>query len=271
MKKSSLYRSGVYSQAWIKDFYDQASIWWGADPQEEGVHPGRVKTVERLCGKEPKRILELGAGSGTTASAMADHGHEVVAVELSPVRANLAKEFTRISRAGSLAVVEGDFYSVILEGKFDVVCCWETFGLGNDSEQRRLLERIAREWLKPGGTVLMDVYNPFCPARNADKQQVLPPLEGVPGSVEMFNRCRFDPVQCRWIDEWEPTASPQQALAQAIRCYSPADLQLLLLGTGLVLKRIEVEDEPLDFQSNAVRFSGPLLDAWSYLALLSAG
>jgi len=114
----------------------------------------------------------------------------------------------------------------------------------------------------------MDVYNPAMPASRAGFEQVLNPLEGVPGSVEMINRCQFDPVHSRWIDEWQPTANPEAALAQTIRCYSPADFQLLLKGTGLVLEYAEVDGEPIDFKSNAIQTSSPLLKAWSYLAVV---
>jgi SAM-dependent methyltransferase len=268
MQPISLFRLGYYSLDWVKDFYDQAGTWWGPDPQAEGVHPFRVKAIDRLCGTGNKRILELGAGSGATAAALADAGHTVVAVELSSTRAQLARELAQIPRTGTLTVVEDNFYTVELDGHFDVICCWETFGLGSDADQRRLLGRMARDWLAPQGAILMDVYSPLRPAHDADTVQRLPPLKGVPGSVEMNNRCYFDPLHCRWIDEWEPTAEPEKALAQSIRCYTPADFQLLLAGTGLTLERVEVDGEALDFASDDIVRSGPLMQAWSYLVLL---
>ena len=268
MKRPSLLRFGDYSAEWARDFYTQASTWWGPDPQPPGVHKSRVRIVERLCGPRPKRILDLGAGAGYTAAAMADCGHTVVAVEFSPARAHCAQELARVARTGSLAVLEADFYTVELAERFDVVCLWEVFGLGSDADQRRLLRRISQDWLAPDGCVLLDVYCPFRPARDAGTAVRLAPLEGVPGSVEMFERCHFDPLHCRWIDEWEPTAAPEQALAQAVRCYTPADLLLLLEGTGLALKRIEVDGKVLDAFANTVVKSGPLMEAWIYLAQL---
>ena len=76
MKRVSLLARGDYDSTWISDFYDQAHIWWGDDPQEPGVHPARVQMVERLVGSGPLRILELGAGGGNTAAALADAGHD---------------------------------------------------------------------------------------------------------------------------------------------------------------------------------------------------
>jgi SAM-dependent methyltransferase len=269
MRPVSLLAQGHYSLEWVKDFYTQAGIWWGPDPQEEGVHAARVKTLERLCGPGRKRILELGAGPGATAAAMADAGHDVTAIELSPTRAQYARELAATPRRGSLAVLEADFYTVNLDGRFDVVCCWETFGLGSDADQRRLLGRMARDWLAPGGCALVDVYNPARPMREAGTERRLKPLKGVAGSVEMINRCAFDPLHGRWIDEWQPVAEPDKALAQSIRCYTPVDLLLLLEGSGLGVKRMEVDGQTLAFGGDEVTTGGPLMDAWSYLVQLA--
>jgi hypothetical protein len=195
----------------------------------------------------------------------------MIAVELSPSRAEFARELARTPRTGALTIVEGDFYTLELQNRFDVICCWETFGLGSDTDQRRLLHRIAREWLAPGGYVLMDIYSPVRPARNAGTERRLPPLKGVPGSVEMINRCHFDPIQSRWIDEWIPVAEPQKALAQAIRCYSPFDFLLLLEGTGLAMIHMEVNGQVVDLTSNRIVTSTSLMHEWCYLVQLAIG
>jgi len=269
MKTTSLLNQGSYTLDWIKDFYTQAGEWWGEDPQAPGVHPNRVKTLERLCGDGIKNILELGAGTGVSAAALADAGHNVTAVEISPSRAEYARKLAQEPRKGSLNIIEGDFYTLELKRLFYVICCWETFGLGSDADQRRLLKRIANEWLEPSGCTLMDVYSPIRPAREAGTERRLSPLKGVLGSVEMFNRCHFDSIHCRWIDEWIPVQEPQKALAQAIRCSSPADLLLLLEGTGLIVKHIEVDDQELEIDSKQIALSSPLTNAWCYLVQLA--
>ena len=106
-------------------------------------------------------MLDLGPGAADISGRMADRGHTVVGVEISPVRVRYAQEQVNRPRAtGSLTIVEGDFYTVELEGRFDVVCHWGGFGIGSDADQRRLLRRSAYEWLAPGGCMLMDVYSP---------------------------------------------------------------------------------------------------------------
>ena len=266
MEPISLFRLGKYSLDWVKDFYTQSDIWWGPDAGEN-YYKGRVATIEHICGKEPKRILELGAGSGAVAAILAEAGHAVVAVELTEAILPM-RERNEARWKGSLTALHADFYTVILDGQFDVVCYWDGFGIGSDADQYRLLRRVAREWLAPAGSVLIDVFNPIRYARHASEEEILPPLKGVPGSVEMRHRCHFDPVQCRWIDEWEPTAEPDKVLAQTVRCYTPADFALLLKGSGLKLKSIEIDGVELDFNSNGITLSGPLMEAYSYLAQL---
>lgn len=269
MNSTSLFHLGHYSTAWVKDFYTQAGIWWGADPHDgPDDHQSRVAIVERLCGPGKRRILDLGAGSGFTAAAMADAGHAVVGVELNPTDIGYAQALLESPRPGSLAMVEGDYYTVELDGRFDVVCWWEGFGLGSDADQRRMLRRIAHDWLAPGGCALVDVYNPARAARHAGEAVHLDALPDVPGSVDMIERCHFDAVYGRWIDEWQPAADPERTLAQTIRCYTPADFLLLLEGTGLALKRIEVGGQEIDLQANQMMLSEPLLEAWGYLVQL---
>lgn len=266
MEPVSLLKAGRYSQDWVKDFYTQSDIWWGADAGEE-YYAARLLAIERLGGPGPKHILELGAGSGAVAAALAKDGHSVTAVELTTA-IQAAQELSQDGWKGSLQALEADFYTVELGGPFEVICYWDGFGVGTDGDQRRLLRRIAGEWLAPRGTALIDVFHPARFARHADSEEILPPLKGVPGSVEMRHRCRFDPLHCRWIDEWEPTAEPEKTLAQSVRCYTPADLRLLLDGTGLALRSIEIDGQALEIEGERMTLSGPLLETYSYLALI---
>ena len=265
----SLLKQTDYSQAWVKDFYTQAGIWWGADPQAGDTHAQRVRIVERLCGPGPKRILDLGCGPGRTAAAFADEGHTVVGVEFNPTDAGYARELLKTPRRGPLTFLQADFFTVHLQGTFDVVTCWQVFGLGPDADQRRLLRRIAQEWLAPEGSVLLDVYNPMGPARDNGKEWRLAALKDIPGSVDMIERCHYDAVQGRWIDEWQPAANLENTLAQTLRCYTPADLLLLLEGTGLRLQHVEMDDAVVDVISNCRATSTSMFkNDYSYLVQL---
>ena len=217
---------------WVKDFYSRTGTWWGpAEARVTDRDHGRVAQVHARVGDEPKRILELGSGYGTTAAALAGAGHTVTAVELSDrVRFGVGHD--------RLTVVKEDFYTVRLDREFDVVCYWNGFGVGSDADQRRLLGRIAAEWLRPGGTALIDVFNPFVWAGwHGEEEHRLPdPAAGY--AYELRERVTFDPVTCTATDTWWVADRPDEAISQVLRCYSPADLALLTEGTGLRLTGI---------------------------------
>jgi len=46
-----------------------------------------------------------------------------------------------------------------------------------------------------------------------------------------------DPVMCTATDTWWDAARPDEKISQRLRCYTPADLALLLSGTGLTFER----------------------------------
>ncbi|GAB3979324.1 class I SAM-dependent methyltransferase [Plantactinospora veratri] len=228
---------------WVRDFYTQTGRWWGeAEGRVRERDHRRVSLLHRYVGEGPLRVLELGAGYGTTALAAAQAGHDVTAVEISD-RADRAAGLPADATPGTLTVVKDDFYRVRLPGDFPAVCYWNGFGVGSDADQRRLLRRIATEWLAPDGTALVDVMNPFVWARWDGDEEEKParPDDGYPYAVS--NRTAFDPVTCVAVDTWWESGSPDQQISQYLRCYTPADLMLLLEGTGLRLDRLVVGEE----------------------------
>lgn len=213
---------------WAEEFYRSQFAWQGIYSGEPGdEHREKVGAVERLAGPGPKRILELGPGGGQNAAAAADLGHTVVAVELVPELAAHAAGLAA-ARPG-MRVINASFYEVALDGPFDVVAYWDGFGVGEDADQRRLLRRIAG-WLAPGGCALIDIYTPWYWAA-ADGVEMR--WEGA------GRRYGFDADGCRMLDIWWPAGDEARAVTQSLRCYSPADLRLLLEGTGLELAGLE--------------------------------
>ncbi len=246
----------VNDRAWVKAFYDSAADWWGESWYEGENLPSRLEQVQRFAGKAPKTLLELGAGTGETAAYLAAAGYPITAVDISDKNYALLRKIA--AKYPGVTAVQGDFYTVAVSGKFEAVCLFEVFGMGTDTEQRSLLRRIAAEWLAPGGVVLMDVYHPFGPVRMAGTQQSLDRLENVPGSVDMTERSYYDGVLGRWIDEWEPVGAPENTRRQSIRCYTPADLLLLLEGTGLKVVHAEFCGQAFDPQPIQVATSSPM-------------
>ncbi|RPI86840.1 MAG: class I SAM-dependent methyltransferase [Chloroflexi bacterium] len=256
-------------RTWIKEFYDSAAEWWGESWYEgENLEP-RLALVERFAGSAPKNLLELGAGPGETAAFLAAAGYQVTAVDIS--KKNFMLLSTIEKKNPNVTAVLGDFFTVSITGKFDAVCLFESFGMGTDQEQRNLLRRISAEWLSPDGVVIMDVYHPFWPIKKAGSSQHLNRLENVAGSVEMTERSYYDSILNRWIDEWEPVGSAADTRRQSVRCYTPADLNLLLEGTGFRIGYTEIGGEAFDSQPTQVSTSSPMDDfakGYSYVAVL---
>ncbi|MFI6173119.1 class I SAM-dependent methyltransferase [Nocardia sp. NPDC051052] len=245
---------------WVKVFFETAPMWWGPQTVQESDRE-RAASIARLAGGGVERVLELGAGSGTTAVVTADLGYSVVAVELSSVRARQARERAAEVDGRDLRIVEGDFYQVELDGQFDCVVYWNGFGIGSDAEQRTLLRRVSGEWLRPGGTMIVDVFSPWKWARVAGE------LDHEEYVVDLANFNDYDPITSRFSDRWWPVDKESEALDQFGRCYTPADLLLLVEGTGLAVERMELDGAELRTDQ---RYSTahPLWDAWEYQAVL---
>ncbi|MBM3140143.1 MAG: methyltransferase domain-containing protein [Chloroflexi bacterium] len=218
-------------------------------------HWRRAAAVARHAGPGPKRVLELGAGGGYTAAALAERGHEVVAVEFTAAAAEQLRWWAGKLPEGSLTVVEDDFYSVELEGRFDAVCYFDGFGIGSDEEQRFLLGRVA-DWLKPAGCALVDVMTPWYWAAHSGEADEFHGLHG---------RFDFNGEACALRYRQWPEGRGVEAVAQVVRCCSPADLRLLFEGTGLRLGTLE------SYESERYARPVPIAKAMLYLATLVPG
>ncbi|MCL0034396.1 class I SAM-dependent methyltransferase [Dehalococcoidia bacterium] len=242
---------------WVKLFYSNQHEWAGiynGDVAE--THRKNAATLQRLAGGRIGRLLELGAGGGQNAAALADLGYSVVAIELMPSGAKNAQKLASQPRKGQLRVIEGDFYEIEFPYPFDIVCYWDGFGIGSDEDQRRLLRRIA-SWLRPIGFALVEVYTPWYWAGAAGREM---------NFGKVIRRYDFNTESCRMLDRWWPVGHEEQAVTQSLRCYSPDDLQTLLKATGLTLESVESRGA-FDPERGFVEHV-PIQQAMQYLAKL---
>ena len=245
-------------QPWARDFYVRQDEW--ADVSRDPItdmHRRNADLVHRLAGGKLGRALDLGAGGGQNAAALADLGYTVTAVELVPSVAQNALELAAQPRKGQLRVIVGDFYEVELPDRYDIVCYWDGFGVGSDDDQQRLLRRIAG-WLVPNGFALIEVYTPWYWAKASGRETQF-------GGV--CRRYGFDADGCRMLDTWWPFGREAEAVTQSLRCYSLADLRRLLEGTGLVIESVEPRGAYDPVQDRFIE-DAPLGQAMQYLAKL---
>jgi SAM-dependent methyltransferase len=254
--------------SWVRAFYAKQDEWAGVsrDPVAN-AHRKNADLVHRLAGGKLGRVLDLGAGGGQNAAALADLGYSVTAVELVPSVAQNALELAAQPRKGPLRVIVGDFYDVELPDRYDIVCYWDGFGVGSDEDQRRLLRRITR-WLAAGGFALIEVYTPWYWSGMASSGIA---RSGMAGRETQFGGvCRrygLDADGSRMLDTWWPAGREAEAVTQSLRCYSPADLQLLLKDTGLSLESVEPRGA-YDLARDLFVEDAPLEQAMQYLAKL---
>lgn len=245
---------------WVPAFYSRQYELVGdaASWEIQSVHRERAARVQKLMAP-PARVLELGAGGGQTAAAVADLGYDVVANELPPEVVSRAQLLAEVQRSGTMTVLPGNFYEIEPGGTFDVVSYWDGFGVGSDADQRMLLRRV-RNWLSVRGRALIEIYTPWYWANAAGRTMTV-------GEAE--RRYEFDGRGGRMLDTWWSESEPERVVTQSLRCYGPADLDLLLEGTALRLVSVtpggSYDHATGEFDSNA-----PLERAMSYVATLAA-
>lgn len=228
---------------WVEEFYGRQNEWFGiylGDIEERDTE--RADLTERLLGTTKKSILELGAGGGQTAVCLAQRGHEVTIVELLEDSVQHAFDLAH-NYDVPMGIVQGDFYKVDFEEPFDALCYFDSFGIGTDADQKRLIKRIDK-WLKPGGQALIEVGATWF-------------WGGIAKNVEMdmgdcVRRYEFDPNTCRFIDKWWLKEDPSYIVHQSLRCYTPTDFALLLENTALEITHVEaggtVDFENMEFK-----------------------
>ncbi|MFC7813884.1 MULTISPECIES: class I SAM-dependent methyltransferase [unclassified Streptomyces] len=105
-----------------------------------------------------RAVLDLGAGTGVSALALADAGAQVVAVDASRPSLDVLE-----SRRGDrkVDVVEADFRDLRLDATFDLVTLSRnTFFLAQSQEEKIELLRGVERHLKPSGAVFLDCTDP---------------------------------------------------------------------------------------------------------------
>ena len=183
-----------------------------------------------LTGAEPRRVLDLGAGTGKLTRALVALGHDVIAVEPSP------EMIAQLRRAlPGVEAIEGAAERIpVPDGRFDVVTAGQAF---HWFEAERALPEIARV-LRPGGTLGL-VWNLWNDEHEVVARlfALLPPFGAPEDPTEpAFRSELFGPIEeaaVDWVrsygrDELVDTVSTQSAVATL----EPADRADRLAAVG---------------------------------------
>ncbi|MFI1224727.1 MULTISPECIES: class I SAM-dependent methyltransferase [unclassified Streptomyces] len=158
------------------------------------------------------RVLDVGSGTGRpTAQTLADAGHRVLGIDVSPVMTALAAR--QVPAAEFRCADIRDL--PLAEGAFDAACVYFSLLQMERGEQTELLERLARS-LRPGGLLVIATVP-------VDVRGVDAVFMGRPVRVSSFGAEEFTAVTARAgvRVEWElstlftpdhPTAAPEPHL-----------------------------------------------------------
>jgi demethylmenaquinone methyltransferase / 2-methoxy-6-polyprenyl-1,4-benzoquinol methylase len=111
----------------------------------------RIATTRAVAPRAGQRILDLAAGTGASAVALAASGAEVVAADFSP--GMIAEGMRRHGAVPNLSFVEADATALPFgDAEFDTVTM--SFGLRNVNEPKTALRELLRV-TKPGGRIVV--------------------------------------------------------------------------------------------------------------------
>lgn len=127
----------------------------------------RLATVKALDLKPGERVLDVAAGTGTSAKALAKTGAEVVALDFSPGMVEQGRK-----KHPGIEFIEGDAQALPFpSGSFDAVTI--SFGLRNVHNPKLALGEMYRV-LKPGGRIVIcEFSHPPAPLLQAGYQGYL--------------------------------------------------------------------------------------------------
>jgi SAM-dependent methyltransferase len=141
-------------------------------------YDGEVDLIERILASHslagPRRLLDLGCGTGNHAFRLAERGHFVVGVDRSMEMLALAGAKAKTARSGPIEFHAADVRKLDLGRQFDAVLMMFTV-LGYQLEDSDLTAALAtvRRHLEPGGLFLFDVwYGPAVLASRPGERQI---------------------------------------------------------------------------------------------------
>jgi SAM-dependent methyltransferase len=196
-------------------------------------------------------ILELGAGSGRLTLPLAEAGHSVIAVDVSP--SMLARLQSRLTNAPPqikqrVQVIESDLCDVDLATAFDlIVVPFYTFNyLLTPQSQNQALKRIA-DHLTPKGCATIDLFLPLKHIRQCPGEPVLKVdrVEEATGNrIRGWNRYEMDTerrIETR-VHRFEITPPGGEVYEREFttrrRYFIPEELESFFANAGLTVEAI---------------------------------
>jgi SAM-dependent methyltransferase len=127
-----------------------------------------------FAGRTGGPVLEIGAGTGRVALALAEEGHTVVGLELSEtLRAVAQHKAEQAQLAARVRLVAGDMRRFQIDQRFGlIVVPLNTFLHNLTLDDQLATLACCKKHLRPGGLLVLDCFNPD-PAHAADDRRFI--------------------------------------------------------------------------------------------------
>ena len=209
--------------------------------------------------------MELGCGTGRILLPLARAGYLVTGVDSSSAMLARAREKLAVEEEAvrsRVNFVEGDITSLQLEAKFGLAIIPYNTLMHFERATKTALLRNARQHLRPGGTLFVDVDNPFeISDPNDDDLLVLERTMADPATGDMIVQAASSWVETEaqyrhitWLFDVSPSSGGplRRTIVEADYHYLfPHELETALAGAGLRLEALfgDYKREPFGEES----------------------
>ncbi len=211
--------------------------------------------IQRLAGSPAgARVVDIGCGGGRHAILLAEQGHTVVGVDLSPRILRVARQRWDGRNPGKPGPMwmPGDMRWLPAGGPYDLALLMDgAFGMfDDDAEHLRALGSIADQ-LRPGGRIVAVTMNPYHWSGKSRAVHVPPGV--IADDIDVIRSYRFEAARGRIEDKVVvfKKGVRHEPPAQSLRAWTPVELVSLFRAAGFHQVRVHgtegwsVPDEPM--------------------------
>lgn len=200
-----------------------------------------IKIIKRFIKRKKISIIDIPCGSGRISETLGSFGHSVVGVDNNKKFIQSAVSDAKIKKITSnVQYFRSDFLKFKQRNKYDLVLnIYSSIGYYESEQENVQMLRILFQLAKRGGTVIIEIFNPYRIIRNFSPQST---FKNSKGHRLVYTRTydTFTSVNTTQVDKW---AGKQRiaSYAYSIRIYFPFELARIALENQCVL--VEMLDE----------------------------
>jgi len=227
---------------WASRFASLAAI----DPDFAGAldrqAEAQVDLLESLVDLRPgDPVLDVGCGGGRHSILLQERGLAVTGVDLAPELLDLARRRWDARHPGREGPtwMNGDMRDLPCAGPFALaILLDETLGVfDDDADHLRTLSGVV-DRLRPGGRVVLELFNPYYWAHRHVTQHM--PPGSLAAGADIVRTYRFDPLRGRVEDRTIvfQDGERRRIPTQSLRAWTPPEIVTLATAAGFT--RVEV-------------------------------